>query len=76
MFLLQAPQVRDLDVFTTMPAAFPRAERSDWPHTTETPGTVDDAALADVLAAWCGDEAVRRRILVDNPAKLYGFAAA
>ena len=49
---------------------------SDWPHTTETPGTVDDAALADVLAAWCGDEAVRRRILVDNPAKLYGFAAA
>ena len=49
---------------------------SDWPHTTETPGTVDDAALANVLAAWCGDEAVRRRILVDNPAKLYGFAAA
>ncbi|WP_432727075.1 amidohydrolase family protein [Variovorax sp. W6] len=49
---------------------------SDWPHTTETPGTVDDAALADVLAAWCGDEAVRRRILVDNPATLYGFAVA
>lgn len=49
---------------------------SDWPHTTETPGTVDDAALANVLAAWCGDEAVRRRILVDNPAKLYGFTAA
>jgi len=49
---------------------------SDWPHTTETPGTVDDTALANVLAAWCGDEAVRRRILVDNPAKLYGFAAA
>lgn len=49
---------------------------SDWPHTTETPGTVDDTALANVLTAWCGDEAVRRRILVDNPAKLYGFAAA
>jgi len=49
---------------------------SDWPHTTETPGTVDDAALANVLASWCGDEAVRTRILVDNPAKLYGFAAA
>lgn len=47
---------------------------SDWPHTTEKPGTVNDANLADVLAAWCPDVAVRDRILVDNPAKLYGFA--
>lgn len=49
---------------------------SDWPHTTEVPDTVNDADLADVLAAWCGSTAVRDRILVDNPAKLYGFAAA
>ncbi|MDP9877336.1 amidohydrolase family protein [Variovorax boronicumulans] len=49
---------------------------SDWPHTTEAPDTVNDADLADVLAAWCGSTAVRDRILVDNPAKLYGFAAA
>lgn len=48
---------------------------SDWPHTTETPGTVNDADLADVLSAWCdGATAVRDRILVDNPARLYGFA--
>lgn len=48
---------------------------SDWPHTTETPGTVNDADLANVLSAWCdGATAVRDRILVDNPARLYGFA--
>ncbi|WP_426391328.1 amidohydrolase family protein [Variovorax sp. R-27] len=48
---------------------------SDWPHTTETPGTVNDADLADVLSAWCdATTAVRDRILVDNPARLYGFA--
>jgi predicted TIM-barrel fold metal-dependent hydrolase len=48
---------------------------SDWPHTTQTPGTVNDADLADVLSAWCdGATAVRDRILVDNPARLYGFA--
>lgn len=50
---------------------------SDWPHTTEAPGTVNDADLADVLTTWCdGSLAVRDRILVDNPAKLYGFATA
>lgn len=50
---------------------------SDWPHTTEAPGTVNDADLADVLTAWCdGSTAARDRILVDNPAKLYGFATA
>lgn len=31
-------------------------------------------ALTDLLADWAPDAAVRRRILVDNPAKLYGFA--
>lgn len=49
---------------------------SDWPHTTEAPGTVNDADLADVLATWCDSTAVRDRILVDNPAKLYGFASS
>ncbi|SCK26826.1 Predicted metal-dependent hydrolase, TIM-barrel fold [Variovorax sp. HW608] len=49
---------------------------SDWPHTTEAPGTVDDAALVDLLGTWCsGDHPVMDRILVDNPARLYGFAS-
>lgn len=46
---------------------------SDWPHTTEAPGAVNDADLVDLLQAWCGSTAVMDRILVDNPAQLYGF---
>jgi predicted TIM-barrel fold metal-dependent hydrolase len=49
---------------------------SDWPHTTEAPGTVDDAGLVDLLQAWAGSDAAMDRILVDNPARLYGFAPA
>jgi predicted TIM-barrel fold metal-dependent hydrolase len=34
---------------------------SDWPHTTESPGSVDDADLVDLLLAWAGtDEALDR----------------
>lgn len=46
---------------------------SDWPHTTEAPETVNDADLVDLLQAWTGSDAVMDRILVDNPARLYGF---
>lgn len=46
---------------------------SDWPHPTERTTKPDDAGLLDLLAAWVPDEAKRRRILVDNPAALYGF---
>ena len=45
---------------------------SDWPHPTEAEKP-DDAVLLDLVAEWAGDEAMRKRILVDNPAKLYGF---
>jgi predicted TIM-barrel fold metal-dependent hydrolase len=48
---------------------------SDWPHTTAPAGSVDDAALVDLLHRWCTDDAaLMDRILVDNPARLYGFA--
>lgn len=46
---------------------------SDWPHTTEAPGTVNDADLVDLLQAWAGSDAAMDRVLVDNPARLYGF---
>ena len=46
---------------------------SDWPHRGEK-HMPDDAALFDLLATWAPDEATRRRILVDNPATLYGFS--
>jgi predicted TIM-barrel fold metal-dependent hydrolase len=29
--------------------------------------------LFDLLTAWAPEEKTRHRILVDNPAKLYGF---
>lgn len=46
---------------------------SDWPHTTERPGTVNDSELVNLLQAWSASDAVMDRILVDNAAKLYGF---
>ncbi|MDR5752591.1 MULTISPECIES: amidohydrolase family protein [unclassified Caballeronia] len=46
---------------------------SDWPHVTET-HKPDDAMLLDLLTEWTDDNATRERILVTNPAVLYGFA--
>jgi predicted TIM-barrel fold metal-dependent hydrolase len=47
---------------------------SDWPHPTEkADDKPNDATLVDLLTEWAPDEATRRRILVENPAELYGF---
>jgi predicted TIM-barrel fold metal-dependent hydrolase len=47
---------------------------SDWPHPTEkADDKPNDATLVDLLTEWVPDEATRRRILVENPAELYGF---
>lgn len=48
---------------------------TDWPHSNNfAPGhTPNDGDLVDLLAAFAPDEAARRKILVDNPARLYGF---
>ncbi len=44
---------------------------SDWPHVMfKIPDTTD---LFDLLLDWVPDEKVRTRILVDNPASLFGF---
>lgn len=45
---------------------------SDWPHVslTRMPNT---GALRNLLPLWAPDADTRRRILVDNPARLYGF---
>ena len=47
---------------------------SNWPHPNHH-GEYDDAALLDLLLDWANNDATRRRILVDNPAQLYGFPA-
>jgi predicted TIM-barrel fold metal-dependent hydrolase len=57
---------------------------SDWPHpaspvahrpvTEITPlWQVDDGRIFNQLPIWAPDERVRKTILVENPAKLYGF---
>jgi D-galactarolactone isomerase len=45
---------------------------SNWPHPNET-AKPDDAALFDLMAKWAADAPTRHRILVENPAALYGF---
>lgn len=46
---------------------------SDWPHTTLSCAMPNDGDLVDLLPAWIPDAALRQKILVDNPARLYGF---
>jgi predicted TIM-barrel fold metal-dependent hydrolase len=48
---------------------------SDWPH-PRIEGVMPDAGkLFDLFCEWTPDAGTRKRILVDNPARLYGFAA-
>ncbi len=46
---------------------------SNWPHPSARPTPPDDADMLDLLLDWAPDERTRARILVDNPAELYGF---
>jgi D-galactarolactone isomerase len=46
---------------------------SNWPHPTHSGDKPDDAMLLDTLLDWVPDEATRRKVLVDNPARLYGY---
>lgn len=46
---------------------------SDWPHPHFSIPMPNDGDLLDLLAQWAPDETLRHKILVDNPARLYGF---
>jgi predicted TIM-barrel fold metal-dependent hydrolase len=58
---------------------------TDWPHpdSVTPPGRqvtevtplfqIDDGKLLNQLPVWAPDAAVRKKILADNPARLYGF---
>lgn len=48
---------------------------TDWPHPDlYVEGQVpDDGELIDLLGGWAPTDAIRQAILVDNPARLYGF---
>ena len=45
---------------------------SDYPHLSFA-DKVTSEQLFDLFKSWAPDEATRRRILVDNPARLFGF---
>jgi predicted TIM-barrel fold metal-dependent hydrolase len=57
---------------------------SNWPHPgrgntrtdTAPPYPSDDGMLLNQLPKWVPDAATRRKILVENPARLYGFGGA
>lgn len=52
---------------------------SDWPHASASAGhqaMPDDAHQMTLLARWADDARTLQRVLVDNPAALYDFAAA
>lgn len=72
----QTPAHEDLDGFVRRLVS-ERPDRllwgSDWPHVTE-PDKPDDAAMMNLLARWMS-AADRQKMLVDNPAQLYRFAA-
>lgn len=44
---------------------------TDWPHPNITRDMPNDGELVDLLGEMCPDEAVRARILVDNPTRMY-----
>jgi len=47
---------------------------SNWPHAQAAKfGYPNDATLLDLLLDWAPDETAIRKMLVDNPARLYGF---
>jgi predicted TIM-barrel fold metal-dependent hydrolase len=60
---------------------------TDWPHpdTVVPPGKqvtdvvplyqIDDGRLLNQLAVWAPDAPTRKKILVDNPVRLYGFTS-
>ena len=58
---------------------------TDWPHVDSAPARgrkstdlapllpIDDGRIFNLLPTWAPDALVRKKILVENPARLYGF---
>ena len=49
---------------------------SDWPHPDHFEEMPNDGDLLDLMLEWAPDEALRKKILTDNPAELFGFPPA
>jgi len=46
---------------------------TDWPHPNISQDMPNDGELVDLLPEFTSDPALQQKILVDNPARLYGF---
>ena len=56
---------------------------TDWPHPQQIPGRkvtditplfqIDDGRVFNLLPVWVPDASQRKTLLVDNPAKLFGY---
>ncbi len=46
---------------------------SDWPHVRITSPMPNDGELLDLFLDWTANPEIAHRILVENPARLYGF---
>ena len=46
---------------------------TDWPH-PNVPTMPNDGDLVDLIPQYAPDEAIQRKLLVDNPVRLFGFA--
>ncbi len=46
---------------------------TDWPHPNKYLANPTDGDLADAFGDWVTDDAMRRKIMVDNPAAFYRF---
>jgi predicted TIM-barrel fold metal-dependent hydrolase len=44
---------------------------TDWPHPNIAGDMPNDGDLVDLFARFTGDEALRRKVLIDNPTRLY-----
>jgi len=48
---------------------------TDWPHFGYAKAMLNDGDLLELLYAYAPEPALRKAVLVDNPARLMGFAA-
>lgn len=74
----QAPKYSDLQPFTdALVAANPEhlLWGSDWPFIRMQGKEPDVSSLLELLIGWISDAAIEQKILVDNPARLFGFGA-
>jgi len=49
------------------------SNRREHPHAHTPLLQIDDGRLLNQLPVWAPEPAIRQQILVDNPARLYGF---